>query len=364
MSVVKKYQSGGSSPTLSKNSDYADFIRKKLEETKFTAKAEPLARGVASDWVGLAESGDIENAYSYDPITQEYGINPEKITAEHLKGKDWSGSKDAINTNVWGQYTSRLDRSNKRDEGEELERRKFNTLMANWTSEYLTSKKQAASQTPTSVSHGTQGIGDYTSYLDKILYGGKGDFSTQWAKDVSKIESMDERKKKIMGYAPEIIATYEDPTKRKEGWKYEDVTNKQALLDAQQRGDWEAFVTESKKLGWRPEDLLLEKTKEELAAEKTAKAGADLNAWVEDMRKKGYSEEIIQQAATGGYTTPGTFSGPQWVNEDIQKNALVLSNPTTGKTIVINKTGLYNPRYTDPDAYNDQAYGTYLEKEL
>jgi hypothetical protein len=49
MSVVKKYQTGGVTPDPNKYSDYTDFIRQKLEGTKFTAKAEPLARAVAKD---------------------------------------------------------------------------------------------------------------------------------------------------------------------------------------------------------------------------------------------------------------------------------------------------------------------------
>ena len=360
MSVVKKYLKGGAAPDPNKYSDYTDFIRKKLEATKFTAKAEPLARGVAKDWESLVTSPDFDTSYSYDPITEQYGVDSSKITSEQLKTKDWIGSKDAINTNVWGQYTSRLDRSNKGDEGDEIERRKFNSLMANWTNEYLSEKKGKATPEPTG-NLGTQSIGDYTTYVNKSLYGGGQDFEQLWAADMSKIESIDDRKKKIMSHAPEILATFKDPNKRQVGWAYTEVENEAALLDAVTRGDWESFTTEAKKIGWRPDSLLMEKTKEQLELEKTAKEGEETNSFIEDMRKKGYSDEIIQQVIAGGYTKPGTFSGPQWVTEDIEKNGLVLTNPTNGKTIVIGKSGLYNPRYTDPDAYEDAAYGTYLE---
>jgi len=88
MSVVKKYQTGGITPNPNKYSDYTDFIRQKLEGTKFTAKAEPLARGVAKDWESLVLSPDFDQSYAYDPITEQYGVNPEKITSTELKGKD------------------------------------------------------------------------------------------------------------------------------------------------------------------------------------------------------------------------------------------------------------------------------------
>ena len=127
MAVVKKHQTGG---TMQKPAQsYQDFIASKLSSEKFTKKGEKVAREVASNFVNLLNTHNIKDVYNYDPIKEEYQINTDKITDPTLKNNDWSGSKDAINKNIFGQFSGKKDKSNVDEEG--AEKKKFNSLMAN-----------------------------------------------------------------------------------------------------------------------------------------------------------------------------------------------------------------------------------------
>ena len=127
MAVVKKHQTGGAiqKPTQS----YQDFIASKLASEKFTKKGEKVAREVASNFVNLFNTHDIKDVYNYDPIKEEYQIDTNKITDPTLKGTDWSGSKDSINKNIFGQFSGRRDRSNINES--DADKKKFNSLLAN-----------------------------------------------------------------------------------------------------------------------------------------------------------------------------------------------------------------------------------------
>jgi len=124
MSVVKKYQTGGKT---SKTYDLEDYLAKKINEGKFTAKALPYVREAASNFAKLAKSGRLDEAYSFDPIKSEYSVNLD-VLPDELKGAEWGGSKDEINKNVFGQWTANPDRSNKGSNNAEL--KKFNTLVS------------------------------------------------------------------------------------------------------------------------------------------------------------------------------------------------------------------------------------------
>lgn len=253
MSVVRKYNTGGKAPT--NYSDYKDFIIKKLGEEKFTTKGEKEAREVAGNWVGLVESPDFNNNYSYDQVKQEYSVKSDNLP-ENLKTIDWSGSKDAIKKNFFGQFTATPDASNKGEEGN-LTKRKFNTLFSNWTNEYLSSKNPAGT-VPTTTSGISFKIKDLGEYVKQKHYGDNENYQTLW--DTYKKEKLKANpeaiKADIMEKAKEHILEFGNKVQNPgEGNTYEDITNKDNLLKAIESKDWVNFTVEANKLGWDPADL-------------------------------------------------------------------------------------------------------------
>lgn len=83
MSVVKKYDKGGKTPKVY---DVEDFLAKKINEGRFTAKALPYVRQAATNLSKLAKSGEWDDVYSYDPINSQYSIDVGKMSDETKLG--------------------------------------------------------------------------------------------------------------------------------------------------------------------------------------------------------------------------------------------------------------------------------------
>ena len=148
MAFVKKLSDGGYAEPVKSNpyESFSNFISHKLRNTKFTKKGEDYARKSAQNFIDLYNQENFKDIYSYDPISQQYTINPENIKDENLKNKIWGGSGDDINTNILGKYSGRGDKSNK---GEDFaEEKKFNTMMASWINEY-SNLKERGNNSPT-----------------------------------------------------------------------------------------------------------------------------------------------------------------------------------------------------------------------
>ena len=89
MAVIKKLQKRGFAETSSNpNLSFKDFIVNKLNNTKFTKKGESFARSSADKFVKLYELDNFNEIYSYDPISQQYTINQDKIKDDELKRYD------------------------------------------------------------------------------------------------------------------------------------------------------------------------------------------------------------------------------------------------------------------------------------
>ena len=85
MAVIKKLQKGGFAETSpGSDSSFKDFIVNKLNTTKFTKKGEEFARDAANKFTKLYESDNFNEVYSYDPISQQYSINSEKISPDEI----------------------------------------------------------------------------------------------------------------------------------------------------------------------------------------------------------------------------------------------------------------------------------------
>ncbi len=345
MSVVKKYQSGGTSPNLYE--DYEDFISKKFGEGILTAKAEQPAREAASNWGKLIKSGSLEQAYQYDPITQKYKIDASKLPIE-LQGIDWTGSEEGIKTNIFGQVTPKSN---------------VNTLIANWTNEYLQNKKSTQgsdSQKKAAGYLGKKKIGDLGLYIQKSIYGGQEGAENLWAQDLATFgEDESAKKKRVMNIARKYVSEY--GTTPKEGWEYLPVENKEIILSAIENNDWDTFVSESQKLGWNPRGLLLPKSEEQIKQESQQAKQNELEGFIKNLRQQGYADSVIAGAVEKGFTKISADNrlkniDSPWLQEDISKKGLVLEDES-GRQIVIGKTGLFESTYIDPDA---PGYGTYF----
>jgi hypothetical protein len=78
MSVVKKYEKGKAINRM----DYANFIADKIKNTKFTKAGLSLATQAAKKFDQLMQSGKFEEAYSFDPISNTYSIDANKLPDE------------------------------------------------------------------------------------------------------------------------------------------------------------------------------------------------------------------------------------------------------------------------------------------
>ena len=346
MSVVRKYQPGGVTPDPNKYSDYGEFIAKKLDEQKLTSKAGREILPTVQSWLELAKSGLLESAYKSDSINYTVDKN---ILPEHLRNIDFEGSRDGITSNIFGQISARPDKSNKGEEGD-LTNRKFNTLIANWTNEYLKGKNQQAQQTTSKTDNQPKlKIQDQNEYIAKTMYGGNENYQDMWTKKIQSIADPIERQKYIMSITPKVFDLYNTNKGVHSG--YTPVENEALIREAIATGNWDQYLQETRKLGWNPEELLMSKSEEELKAEKEKQNQERLKLFGEDLLGKGYSADIVSQLIEGGYTNlvenNAWSEGPDWLKEDINKNALVLANDK-GKQIVINKKGPWEKAYESP----------------
>lgn len=225
MAVVKKYQLGGKT-----KESLQDFLSKKLSSTKFTAKGEALARESATNFMKLYNSGNFSDVFTSDPIANTYNVDTNKISDESLKNIDWSGSKDQLNKNIFGQYSGQPDKSNK---GElNSEKKKFNTLIASWIHEYNQTNTPESTQ-PTSAVQVEKDIPEIAKYMIDTKYGGNEDTFTSM---FGGIENDEDRKSKILTSLRENVNQYlEDYNKNKDVDKFnnvEKVQNLKATLDS------------------------------------------------------------------------------------------------------------------------------------
>lgn len=246
MAVVKKFQAGGSAPmseTPQPTVSLKDFLVNKLNETKFTTKGERLARNAATQFLKLHDTGKFGEVYSFDPVQQTYSIDVGKIEDNSLKGLEWGGSKDAINRNVFGQFSGVSDRSTK---GEiNAEQKKYNTLISSWINEYN------ATNAPKSTVESNKGIEkdipDIHKYMMDKSFGGKEELMySSFSEDIPE----EEKKQRILASAKANVEQYlADWDKNKNIDSFKNVEKVQALQEAIASGDWNTFKTEAHKLG-------------------------------------------------------------------------------------------------------------------
>ena len=316
MAVIKKLQKGGFAETSSNpNLSFKDFIVNKLNNTKFTKKGESFARSSADKFAKLYELDNFNEIYSYDPISQQYTINQDKIKDDELKRYDWGGSKDEINKNILGKYSGKGDSSNK---GEDYaEQKKFNTLMASWINEYSNLNKKSEKPQQLGVDKKIQNL---WSYISKEGYNDdEGAFaSSEW----NKITDPESRKNKIKEHASNLVNRYLTDYQNKGSNRYDEseIEKVTRLKQALNSNDWDLFKNSAVSLGWDI-DKLINVNKEEGAEEKIKSE--------EELQKERYDKALKvgtdPKLAESGFIKINDPNNPLWKfrksNEDIyEKN--------------------------------------------
>lgn len=348
MAVVKKYQPGGS---LEKDS-FKDFLAKKLKETKFTTKGEKLAKDAASKWEKLYSAGNFDEVYSYDPIQQEYTINTDKITDDSLKNQIWSGSKDVINKNIFGQYSAKGDKSNK---GEyDSEQMKFNTLLSAWINEYKEKNKSSESlNKPLGID---KSITDLFEYMAKEKYGGGENAYDLMQTDFSSIKTDDERKARVTSLAKDYLAGYlSDYEQNKNIDRYSKIKEVQDVMNSLNTGDWESFRKSAYNLGWDVNKFLLnDDEKKELENQQVV---ANQKAALDLYQRLGINDDnLINSLYQQGFTQvdenfqPKGWEGQTWFKDFLKsQNAIVLKNDK-GYHRIIRNGHIYDAKIDNPFA--------------
>lgn len=100
MSVVRKYKQGDSIKEI--DAGLENYLAEYVNSNKFTSKATPLAQQSAKAILELHKSGILEKAIKFDPTTQKYTVDLNKIPEE--KQQFFKGSPDIKNkSNIFGQ---------------------------------------------------------------------------------------------------------------------------------------------------------------------------------------------------------------------------------------------------------------------
>lgn len=345
MAFVKKYQLGGSAQTPNSQA-YKDFIVKKLSEEKFTKKGEQIARSVANNFVKLYENNDFKNVYNFNPITQEYSIDSNKINDDNLKSIDWSGSKNSINRNIFGQFSGNPDKSNAGESNSEI--KKYNSLIANWTNEFLSSTQPSNTENKIGVD---KKISDAGEYMLKHDFGNNDELLNSTFKDMS----TDDRKSFVLNSLKKNIQGYlSDYEQNKNVDKYLDLESVSKIKEALDTNDWDKVQSSSRVLGW---DLnkFLDLKKEESTVntkgvnkDKTFKNTNLDKAFLEKLKTAGYDTVIDKINVKFG------DKSLDWINDYIKENGATAVKNKEGKILLVKGDKLFD--FTIDDRFHP-GYG-------
>lgn len=359
MSVARKYKMGGiTEDPASLAAEYQEFLAKKIQENegKFTSKALPLVQQQAAQWYEGATNG-LFNYYERDPITSTYKIQADKLP-EGLKGKVWEGSKDRINTNILGQFTANPDKSNKDEEFAEI--KKFNSLVANWTNEFLNSKKTTPAQT-ISTSNKEVKLKSLHDYIYENKFNSSNEAFNEFANTIPDNVAM---KQKLMDWGIEHVTGYVNDSKTNKDLKFEQVNPQilNQLITARQNNDWNSFVQAGSQLGWTFDNLLKQEQSEEEKAAKTKQENYSKST--SDLQNAGVTDEaLLQQLLSNNFTidTSGIVPGaPNWLGKWLTENKAILLRNDKSQYAIIKDNNYLDQIFEDPD---DFTYGTYFKHD-
>lgn len=346
MSVVRKHQPGGS---INKN-DFQSFIDQKLANQKFTRKGESVAREVANNWVNLINSGGFDKAYSYNPTTQKYNINSQALPDE-LKSIDWGGSPEAIHGNILGRMSAKAQSA-------KTPKEKYNTLLANWANEYMSTKA------PVSTANNKMEVErDFNKYFNQSLGGGE-DTQNLWdeyKKDVLKNNPEAIKQDIINRYKQHLVDYQQRETNPETGVSYKPIENKEALLKAVNSNDWDALVKEEFKHGVNLNNYITPASNGE---ETSTTENAD-EEYKNQLRKMRFDENTINQLVAGKFKIDPNASvygaeNQPWLKDRLKSIGATVFTDPYGRQRVYKEGQLYAPIFNDPYGKNSEGYGSYI----
>lgn len=312
MALVKKLQTGGSVVDNSMENE----INNQLSNLNLKSKDERKVRDALGQLMGHLSKSE-ENKFTVDPVTKKYTVTG-------------SGS-EAFSTDTGDLGTNWL--TGKVKVGTPQDAMKLALLT------YNEAKNKSNIPTATQTTKGDEvKLGDLGEYLQETVYGGEGNFRT----DFGTLKTDEERKAKVFAGAKSMLEKYRQEAQSNPNMNYSDMSNLSELEDAIKSNDWDKFKTASYKMKWEPSSLLLtESQKEQIKADNTSKEVSTLSP-------------TEQQYASAGYNkldeswTPDKID-PNWFRKILsENNARVLSNPVTGKHMIVNPSGVFNYSQTNP----------------
>ena len=329
--------------------DYQKFINEQLSKEKFTRKGESVAREAANNWIQLFNSGNFDKIYSYNPTTQKYNINTQDLP-ENLKSIDWSGSPEAIHSNILGRMSAK-------EQAAKTPQQKYNTLLANWTSQYLANKQNTPTQK-------IQVQRDFAKDFSNSFGGGddSGEMWDKYKKDVLKNDPEAIKKYVMETYKNSILNYGKTPNDK---LSYTPIENRDALLEAASKGNWDYLVNEEFKHGIDLNELLtVNKEQTTPEGERTGQTDPDA-AYRDQLRKMRFDEDTINKIIAGkfkidpNYNIYGAENTPWLKNRLESMKATVFTDPYN-RQLVFKDGQPYAPIFNDPYGKNSEGYGTYI----
>lgn len=353
MAVVRKYGSGGiTEDPATLAAEYEQFLAKKIqeEENKFTAKVFPSIQQQAAQWRDGSYKG-LLNAYERDPITNTYTVRTDKLP-EELRKINWAGNKEEVKLNLLGQYSKR---GNRDSEDAEF----GNSVISNWTNEFLNSRTQTKSTTIPVSNHKKASIKPLGDFVLQNKFHGVDRAFQDASKRITDEKAM---KRQIMSWGIENLNLYDKTMSEdtKGEWDFEKInpTVVEGMKKAFEDDNYDDFVKYSSELGWTPDDLLKikQKTTEDEEVQKDS-----LPEYVKTMNAAGiYDETFINDMYAKKFkldssnTLPGAFEG---FSDWLSKNKALLFKNDYNQYAIIQGGKPMDYSFEDPDA---PGFGTYF----
>ena len=184
-------------------------------------------------------------------------------------------------------------------------------------------------------------IGDLDEYISTKAYPN----ATFFKEDLSKLQTNEERQKKIQELMKGRVADYlQNAEQNKETFNFKDVEDVKALKSALEKGDWQDVRLKAAKVNWNIDRYIL--SEDDLKAIEQDKEVEKQKKALEVYKKAGLSEDLQNQLYTEGYTDIGSDWAPEGLKDPknvlSKYNAHVFKNPTTGAYVVVTPEGLIN----------------------
>lgn len=361
MALIKKYENGGSYQNT--NPSLEDYLDQRLDELKVTKKAKPLIQKTARKFANLSSLKDFKDIYKYDKLTNTYTVDINRLP-EEMRGEIWTGSKDDVDKNIFGQYTAKPDKSTKNSPfGAE---KKMNSIVASLLNEYI----ELYPNKPFNKEN--RKIANLQDYITKVPFGGNEEiFQT-------KFESLpnEERYKFLKKYAKDNLDQYLLAySKDKDKYNFENI---EKISDIRRNFDnytQQELEDKLAELGWGLSGFL--KSKQEVEEEDKRKSSLAeqnlLKSKTDALIKAGITPELALNLAQSGFVQESNFDPTNrgWFPGYAKEQGIIVIKDQNGNVRFIKNNeyaGSYKFNRSNMDRFGDyweqDPYGNIKYKSL